>query len=381
MNTVKERLTDREQVPFTVAWTIENFSTYEGRTGLMYSDGITLAEMGFDGSYQGRWRMVIDTCHKYKDRYTKEDVECWAASLCMTDTSIHSRRYTWPHVLDATFKITMTTGRTTQTLMKTYCWDEAAGQTSSSRSSNDYKWNIVHSYDERCFRYHKRTKIEDDCVTFTITAVLHRDSRRVRVVEPAIPRAHEESKCVSKFLHRQIDGYRSQQHQKTADFVIRSQEGTEFHAHRYLLMAQSPIFAAMLTHNSREKQRSRCELQDVDGETVQLLLDYVYGCDTGKITKDNAEKVLIMADKYEMMDLRGLCEQTLADSISVEKAFPYLVLSVQRGLDVLKSAALRMMPKYLDAVLKGKGLEEVMQSDPELIQVFMDYCAKKLPQM
>ncbi|XP_055348904.1 speckle-type POZ protein B-like [Paramacrobiotus metropolitanus] len=209
---------------------------------------------------------------------------------------------------------------------------------------------------------------------------MYREPRHVRLLEPVIPRIQEGHHPAAKFLQRLIDGYHSQQHKQTADFIIRSRDGTEFHAHRYLLMAQSPVFAAMLTHNSREKQRSRCELKDVDGETVQLLLDYVYGCDTGKITKNNAEKVLIMADKYEMMDLRGHCEQTLADGISVEKAFPYLVLSVQRGLDVLKAAALRMMPKYLDAVLKGKGLEEVMQSDPELIQIFMDYCAKKLPQ-
>ncbi|XP_055348962.1 speckle-type POZ protein-like [Paramacrobiotus metropolitanus] len=245
-------------------------------------------------------------------------------------------------------------------------------------SKNDFEWAAAFSYDRDSYSY---VRIEDDCVTFLIDAAAYPEAKHVRVLEPNIPTAFAGERNLSKFLNRQIDSYRSEHHQQTADFFVRSKDGIEFPAHRFVLMAQSPFFAVMLTHDSQEKQQSRCELKDKDAESVDILLDYVYGCDTGKVTKDNAEKVLTMADEYELVDLRGFCEQTLADSISVEKALPYLVLSVQRGLDVLKAAALRMMPKYLNAVLKGKGLEEVMQSDPELMQVFMDYCAKKLPQL
>ncbi|XP_055354435.1 speckle-type POZ protein-like [Paramacrobiotus metropolitanus] len=131
-----------------------------------------------------------------------------------------------------------------------------------------------------------------------------------------------------------------------ADFVIRSSEGTDFPVHRCILATHSPVFAAMLAHDSTEKKQALCELDDIDGESVDILCDYVYGCELGKVNRDNAEKILITADKYDVADLRAFCERLLASTLTVEKAARYLALAEQRGLGTLMEEALFLLKTH-----------------------------------
>ncbi|XP_055347357.1 protein maternal effect lethal 26-like [Paramacrobiotus metropolitanus] len=159
-------------------------------------------------------------------------------------------------------------------------------------------------------------------------------SQRVRQM-PLDPQSYQR-----KFYQRQTEYLCSILPQHAADFVIRSSNGEEFPVSRYLLMAHSPVFAAMLTHDSKEKEQSRCELDDVDTESVGILLDYVNGCGLAKVNDANAEKAMIMAVKYAIIDLRGYCEHWLANGVTEMNAAKYLALAEQLDLSVLKKAAL-----------------------------------------
>ena len=60
----------------------------------------------------------------------------------------------------------------------------------------------------------------------------------------------------------------------------------------------------MLTSDMREAKTSVVVLQDIEGKTMEKLLEFIY---TGKIEDmDNQlERLLYAADKYEVQDLVG----------------------------------------------------------------------------
>ncbi|XP_055347427.1 speckle-type POZ protein-like [Paramacrobiotus metropolitanus] len=175
-------------------------------------------------------------------------------------------------------------------------------------------------------------KIQDDTITVIMDVVVELKSETFRsyTIQP------DAEVYRQRFCQRLASVVSGDAAQRTTDFVIRSNDGQDFRVHRCLLMVHSPVFAAMLTHDSEENQDGLCELNDIDGESISILRDYVYGCEMEKINLGNVERVLIMADKYAVEDLRSFCESMLAKNISPENATKYLALAEQRGLETLK---------------------------------------------
>ncbi len=72
--------------------------------------------------------------------------------------------------------------------------------------------------------------------------------------------------------------------------------GREYYAHKAILAARSPVFAAMFEHEMEEKKQNRVEITDMDHEVLREMLRFIY---TGKAT--NLEKMhdelLAAADK------------------------------------------------------------------------------------
>ncbi|XP_055347366.1 TD and POZ domain-containing protein 4-like [Paramacrobiotus metropolitanus] len=177
-------------------------------------------------------------------------------------------------------------------------------------------------------------------------------------------------KNFSDFLNRQMELLHSRNNHH-ADFVLRSSDGHKFPVHRFQLAAHSPVFAAMLSHDVREKRTSRCDLIDVDKETVEILLDYLYAFNTARINGTNAEKALAMADKYEIMDLCSICEGILIKSLAVENVVRRFIMAHQRGLKILKEVALRLMRQNIDVIGEDSVLQTAIQSEPALLQIIM----------
>ncbi|XP_055339085.1 speckle-type POZ protein-like [Paramacrobiotus metropolitanus] len=267
----------------------------------------------------GRWRIGVRSCRVDPNNASDKTL---AAYLYLTDTNLDSKSYTGPKQFPAGFRISVSTGKSMTEIFshkdpytRTFCNGQTAWGSHKIIPHADFS-----------------EKIQDDSITIVLDATVEITSETFRVytLQP-----HQEV-YRQKFCQRLVGMLPGKPAQHSADFVIRSCDGQEFPMHRCLLMAQSPVFAAMLTHNTKEKQRARCEVSDVDGESVAILRDYLYGCETGKINRDNAEKALIMADKYAVADLRCFCELMLTDNVTLENAAKYLELAEQLELDTLK---------------------------------------------
>ena len=65
------------------------------------------------------------------------------------------------------------------------------------------------------------------------------------------------------------------------------------------IVSRSEVFAAMLRHEFLEKQNSRVDVKEIDGETMELLLSYIY---TGQVCPscfENCCQIEILGDRFQ----------------------------------------------------------------------------------
>jgi speckle-type POZ protein len=83
--------------------------------------------------------------------------------------------------------------------------------------------------------------------------------------------------------------------------------GKEFPVHRYVLAARSPVFKATFSHEeTKEVQTGEVEIEDVDPETLEVLIKYIYTDTVGD--EDWTIDLLSAADKYNLVTLLNNCE-------------------------------------------------------------------------
>ena len=101
----------------------------------------------------------------------------------------------------------------------------------------------------------------------------------------------------------------------------------EFHCHKFMLAARSEVFAAMLRHEFLEKQNSRVDVKEIEGETMELLLSYIY---TGQVSDFKSVSVVELfkaADRYRLDHLKHMCEEELVNRVEAANAADILSLA------------------------------------------------------
>ena len=83
--------------------------------------------------------------------------------------------------------------------------------------------------------------------------------------------------------------------QRFSDVTL-SVGGREFQAHKALLAARSPVFAAMFEHEMEERKHNRVDITDVDHEVLREMLRFIYTGKTNNLEK-MADDLLAAADK------------------------------------------------------------------------------------
>ncbi|XP_044581033.1 speckle-type POZ protein-like A [Cotesia glomerata] len=142
---------------------------------------------------------------------------------------------------------------------------------------------------------------------------------------------------------------------------VKIQVGSEiFDAHKVILIARSCVFDAMFSHDMKESEENEITIPDVDPVVFKKVLDYIY---TDKVEDLDtfAEELLEVSDKYQLLALKEICEESLSRTISVENSIRRLVLADRHNSErlvkftnnyiVVKLASLRNTEEY-------KALEE-----------------------
>ncbi|GFW20427.1 TD and POZ domain-containing protein 1-like [Trichonephila clavipes] len=120
------------------------------------------------------------------------------------------------------------------------------------------------------------------------------------------------------------------------DTKLKTKTG-EFPAHKNILSARSPVFNAMFNNDMREKNSECVNIEDLDDDTVQTMLLYMYTATMPDLQWDRAYNLYVAADKYEILSLKSECSYFLKDNLSSDNACDLLILADMHLDEDLKS--------------------------------------------
>lgn len=112
-------------------------------------------------------------------------------------------------------------------------------------------------------------------------------------------------------------------------------EGKNIMACKLILMKRSPVFAAMFRADMKEQRKNVVLIKDIKYDVFMELLRFVY---SGKVRQLEviAVDLLVAADKYQMENLKNLCESELVKQLSVDGAVRILKLADKHCAKKLK---------------------------------------------
>ncbi|XP_055356909.1 speckle-type POZ protein homolog [Paramacrobiotus metropolitanus] len=160
--------------------------------------------------------------------------------------------------------------------------------------------------------------------------------------------------------------------QEGCDMVLVSSDNGLFPVHKAILIARSKVFAAMLIHPTTEAENGICRIDDTDGETIAAMLEFMYTATCADLSI-MAEKLVVAADKYDLADLRAVCQECLCSSLNVASAARMLILSNQHDLKRLREASLQLSIHNMSQFAEAGGLDELRQYNTEF---FLDVLAQ-----
>ena len=152
---------------------------------------------------------------------------------------------------------------------------------------------------------------------------------------------------------------------KFADCTVAC-EGREFRCHKNILAGRSTVFDAMFTHDMEENRKSKVDIVDLDGDTVYDMIVYIY---SGKVTdmEDKATGLLSAAEKYDLKELKTMCETSLCDTITQDNVLDLLVLADLHGASTVRGVALKFIVDNGKEIVAQAGWRDKLKSYPEIM--------------
>ncbi|XP_049769964.1 poly [ADP-ribose] polymerase tankyrase-1-like [Schistocerca cancellata] len=139
---------------------------------------------------------------------------------------------------------------------------------------------------------------------------------------------------------------------------------TRLVVHRAVLMAGSPVFAAMFRHDTAESRGGLVDVADVDGPVLRELLTYLYTLRAPQLAS-LAPRLLVAADKYGVASLKAQCEQQLAAGLTVDNAAATAVLAVRHCCPGLRQTAVSFVKGHTHRVMATQGWADAVRTQPE----------------
>merc|ERR1711994_12798 len=114
-----------------------------------------------------------------------------------------------------------------------------------------------------------------------------------------------------------------------------------------------------------EEKEQKCvdqgvDIQDFTANIVKEMLLCIY---TGKVTdmEEHAAGLLAAAEKYDLQELKRMCEESLCSTMTTDNVLDMLVLADLNSAAVVKSAALNLIVENGDLIVAGEGWRNKMK--------------------
>jgi speckle-type POZ protein len=110
---------------------------------------------------------------------------------------------------------------------------------------------------------------------------------------------------------------------KYSDFVFII-DNKQFFAHKNILSVRSKVFEAMFDNHMIESHLNQCIIDDIESHVFEELLTFIYIANAPK-AQSMAHKLITAAQKYEILDLKDICEDFIFKDLTNENAIQSLI--------------------------------------------------------
>ncbi|KAL3682641.1 hypothetical protein R1sor_000663 [Riccia sorocarpa] len=111
------------------------------------------------------------------------------------------------------------------------------------------------------------------------------------------------------------------------DVEFIGRDGRSVYAHRFILAGRSKVFQRMLDTEMKEKKTGVIRVDDVAGPVLRSMVNYCYTAEIQFTEEAPADELLKVAEKYDIKDLKAVCEDELSKDISKENLSKRITLA------------------------------------------------------
>ncbi|GBN67350.1 Speckle-type POZ protein [Araneus ventricosus] len=140
-----------------------------------------------------------------------------------------------------------------------------------------------------------------------------------------------------------------------------------FPAHKIVLCARSSVFKAMLTSDMKEKIMDCIQVDDMENDTVQQLLLFLYSDNLENLQWESAIKLYYAGDKYNIEKLKVLCSSFLLASLSSSNAIELLLLADKHNDSDLRKFIENFILEHEEEVFGSDEWEKLVEINPQLV--------------
>ncbi|XP_065205322.1 speckle-type POZ protein-like isoform X2 [Planococcus citri] len=334
----------------TYIWRIENFSFHE-------AIGDDLKSPTFSGidDKETKWYLLL------KPSFSEAEKNCIALYVYLSSQAEVFVKFSIC-LLDQAQQEVPSSRRTTVKIRKLIF--------PSNLADNSWGFSQFHEKNE----YFTNNLLVDDTLTFKFVMTYS--------TRDAVDSLHH--KCINTPLYPSVPECNLSHHfgllledHRLSDVVL-SVNGEEYPAHKLVLTARSPVFAAMFDHNVKENEENRVYIDDMDGKVVSEMLRFIY---TGKCEnlRELATGLLAAADKYDLDRLKMICANELYENLSVENAASILALADMHGVKELKTEVIKFITGNPTEVLGTEGWKSVRSNFELADEVSLAIARREMP--
>ncbi|KAL2611352.1 hypothetical protein R1flu_023044 [Riccia fluitans] len=146
------------------------------------------------------------------------------------------------------------------------------------------------------------------------------------------------------------------------NFVGSDQEPV--YAHRFIMAGKSTVFQRMFNNDMKEKESGTVIVDDAGSAVLKSMVNFCYTAEIGFTEDASAEEVLKISHKYDIKDLKEVCEDELSKGVSGDNLVRRLMLAHMYDAKKLDSVTASFFEENFRDVYK-KVVERLCR-DPNL---------------
>ncbi len=139
-----------------------------------------------------------------------------------------------------------------------------------------------------------------------------------------------------------------------------------FKCHQFMLAARSPVLRAMFQSPMTEAATRRLEIKDLPPDMVDVMLLFIYTGNVPNLSEVAAE-LLDAAEKYQIDQLKDLCEQQLTETTDIGNAVSHLFLGDRFQAVGLRKVAMEFVVQHFKAVMANPEWKQRLIGHPALL--------------